>query len=148
MGRVDFTGLPDFEARLARHERAATEAVPEMLAAGAQVLAEAEKASIRKYDLIDKGALIKSVKPTKVKKKGSQSSVEVYPQGRNKKGERNATVGFVQEYGYATQTFRKNGSRAIGIHEPTPWHSEAVEKSRDEVQAAMDKVWKEKTQAE
>lgn len=86
MAKVDFTGLADFEARLKRREKAATEAVPAMLAAGAEVLVKAEQDEIERHDLIDKHALIDSIKPTKIKTVGSESSVEVYPQGKDKKG--------------------------------------------------------------
>lgn len=132
MAKVDFTGLADFEARLKRREKAATEAVPAMLAAGAEVLVKAEQDEIERHDLIDKHALIDSIKPTKIKTVGSESSVEVYPQGKDKKGARNATKGFVHEY----------GSSSI---EAKPWHSTAVEKSTEAVREAMNKKWEQIT---
>lgn len=132
MGRVDFTGLADIEARLKRREKAATEAVPAMLAAGAEVLVQAEREEIERHDLIDKHALMDSIKPTKIKTVGSESSVEVYPQGKDKKGVRNATKGFVHEYG---------SSRIEG----KLWHSGAVEKSTEAVREAIKKKWEQIT---
>ncbi len=132
MAHISFSGLEDFETRLARHEKAATDAVPDMLAAGGQAMVEAEKAAIRKYDLIDKGALMKSIKATKPRTKSTETSLEVYPQGKNRKGQRNATVGFVQEYGTSSMDAK-------------PWHSEAVEKGREPVREEMNRVWQEKT---
>lgn len=46
-----------------------------------------------------KGDLEKSIKQTSVKKKGKAQCVEVYPHGRNRRCESNATVGFVQQNG-------------------------------------------------
>lgn len=132
MAKIGLEGLDDFQRRLMRHEQAATEAIPEMLQAGADVLIEAEKAEIERYNLIDKHKMINSVRATKVKKKGADSYVEVYPQGKDAKGVRNATKGFIAQYGRSTQ-------------EAKPWHSDAIEKSSDEVRQAMAEKWAQKT---
>lgn len=72
--------------------------------AGERLSAEL-KSSIGRKGLVDTGQLKDSIKPSKVKAEGSARYVEVYPHGtrkktgKQKKGVRNAEVGFVLEYG-------------------------------------------------
>jgi hypothetical protein len=74
------------------------------------------------------GDLASSIKATSVKKKDSTQYVEVYPQATNRRGERNATVGFVHQYGRSNMPAR-------------PWFTSANEKAAGEVQEAMRQEW-------
>lgn len=52
------------------------------------------------------GQTLNSIVPRDVKETAFSTSVLVTPEGRNKKGERNATVAFVNEYGTRRQAAR------------------------------------------
>ena len=76
------------------------------------------------------GDLANSIKCTAVKKRGSGQCVEVYPHGKNRRGERNATVGFVHQYGRTNMPAR-------------PWFTRSHQKATPEVQAAMRQAWED-----
>ena len=104
MARFEVSGIEAAqEAFLRRSERAA-KAVPKMLKAGGAVLVKAEQEEIRRTFTSNRvtGDLANSIKCTAVKKRGSGQCVEVYPHGKNRRGERNATVGFVHQYARAS----------------------------------------------
>ena len=103
MARFEVSGIEAAqEAFLRRSERAA-KAVPKMLKAGGAVLVKAEQEEIRRTFTSNRvtGDLANSIKCTAVKKRGSGQCVEVYPHGKNRRGERNATVGFVHQHARA-----------------------------------------------
>ena len=52
------------------------------------------------------GDTARAVKKTKVRKNSGGKYITVYPQGRNRKGERNAAVAFINEYGKRGQPGR------------------------------------------
>ena len=112
-------------------ERAA-KAVPKMLKAGGAVLVKAEQEEIRRTFTSNRvtGDLANSIKCTAVKKRGSGQCVEVYPHGKNRRGERNATVGFVHQYGRSNMPAR-------------PWFTRSHQKATPEVQAAMRQAWED-----
>ena len=112
-------------------ERAA-KAVPKMLKAGGAVLVKAEQEEIRRTFTSNRvtGDLANSIKCTAVKKRGSGQCVEVYPHGKNRRGERNATVGFVHQYGRTNMPAR-------------PWFTRSHQKATPEVQAAMRQAWED-----
>mgnify|MGYP003192521123 CR=1 FL=1 len=121
MARFEVSGIEAAqEAFLRRSERAA-KAVPKMLKAGGAVLVKAEQEEIRRTFTSNRvtGDLANSIKCTAVKKRGSGQCVEVYPHGKNRRGERNATVGFVHQYGRTNMP------------------------ARPEVQAAMRQAWED-----
>lgn len=130
MARFEVNGIEGFEDKILKREAAATAAVPAMLKAGAAVLVDAQQAEIRSTFQSGRvtGDLASSIKATSVKKKDSTQYVEVYPQGTNRRGERNATVGFVHQYGRSNMPAR-------------PWFTSANEKAAGEVQEAMRQEW-------
>lgn len=130
MARFEVNGIEGFEDKILKREAAATAAVPAMLKAGAAVLVEAQQTEIRStfHSGRATGDLASSIKATSVKKKDSTQYVEVYPQGTNRRGERNATVGFVHQYGRSNMPAR-------------PWFTSANEKAAGEVQEAMRQEW-------
>lgn len=103
-----------------------------MLKAGGAVLVKAEQEEIRRTFTSNRvtGDLANSIKCTAVKKRGSGQCVEVYPHGKNRRGERNATVGFVHQYGRTNMPAR-------------PWFTRSHQKATPEVQAAMRQAWED-----
>ena len=76
------------------------ELVPEMLDMGAKIVTEEWKNSINRHDHIDSNAMIDSVGAKKGKAKNLR---EIYPQGKDKKGVRNAEKAFIAHYGKSGQ---------------------------------------------
>lgn len=130
MARFEVNGIEGFEDKILKREAAATAAVPAMLKAGAAVLVEAQQTEIRSTFTSDRatGDLANSIKATSVKKSGETQKVEVYPHGKNRRGQPNATVGFVHQYGRSNMPAR-------------PWLTSANEKAAGEVQKAMRQEW-------
>lgn len=131
MANFHVAGFDAVEQALLREEQTALEAVPEMLKAGAEVLANEQKAQIEAYNLVDKGALIRSIKADKIKGEGTGRYVEVYPHGKDKKGVRNAEKAFIAQYGRTRQPAK-------------PWFTTANEKAAPAVHEAMMQVWRDK----
>ena len=128
MAKFELTGLGDIEKMLLNRETTVTAAVPDMIQAGADELIKAEQEEMERLKLVDTGDMKKSVKATKLRKTDSGGFVEVYPQGKDRKGVSNATKAFVAQYG-------KNGMSA------RPWLTAARAKSGEKVSAAIRKVW-------
>ena len=128
MAKFELTGLGDIEKMLLNRETTVTAAVPDMIQAGADELIKAEQEEIERLKLVDTGDMKKSVKATKIRNTDSGGFVEVYPQGKDRKGVSNATKAFVAQYG-------KSGMSA------RPWLTAARAKSGEKVSAAIRKVW-------
>lgn len=128
MAKFELTGLGDIEKMLLNRETTVTAAVPDMIQAGADELIKAEQEEMERLKLVDTGDMKKSVKATKLRKTDSGGFVEVYPQGKDRKGVSNATKAFVAQYG-------KSGMSA------RPWLTAARAKSGEKVSAAIRKVW-------
>lgn len=94
----------------------------EMLDEGAKIITSEWKRSINKHKHVDTGAMVKSVgvaKGTKAKK-----FRDIYPQGKDKKGVRNAEKAFIAHYGKSGQ---------LGTH----FIDEAETNAKAEVAVAM-----------
>lgn len=135
MARFEVSGIEGMQDRLLKREAAATKAVPKMLKAGGAVLVKAQQEEIRRTFTGKRstGDLASSIKQTSVKKKGETQCVEVYPHGNNRRGQPNATVGFVLQYGRSNMPAR-------------PWFTSSKEKAAPEVQEAMRQAWEEEQQ--
>ena len=135
MARFEVSGIEGMQDRLLKREAAATKAVPKMLKAGGAVLVKAQQEEIRRTFTGKRstGDLASSIKQTSVKKKGETQCVEVYPHGNNRRGQPNATVVFVLQYGRSNMPAR-------------PWFTSSNEKAAPEVQEAMRQAWEEEQQ--
>lgn len=133
MARFNVVGLDDVQEQMLKRERIAAEAVPEMLKAGGAVMKEAQESEIRSTFRGDRstGDLAASIVVSDVKEKDGGKMVEVYPDGKDRHGVRNATKGFVLQYG------RKNMPAR-------PWFTAANTKAADAVNGEMRRVWEEK----
>lgn len=77
MGGFSTVGLEDVIEAFSRREQAATEAVPKMLKAGADVLVEAQRAEAKTMGLDDTGGFIDSIKATTVKGGSTEKYIDV-----------------------------------------------------------------------
>ena len=137
MAEFTTVGMEEIEKAFLRMEEVAVRAVPQMLKAGADVLVEAQRAEALAMGLNETGNLVKSIKATVVKGDDTEKYVDVYPQGRAKHGNdrkgdksnvRNATIGFVAEYGTSSQQAR-------------PYMTTANAKAHEKVIDAEFEIW-------
>ena len=131
MARFNVVGLDDLQEQMLQRAKIAEEAVPEMLKAGGAVMQEAQRAEIRTMfrSRRSTGDLAASIVVSKIKERDNGKMVEVYPDGKD--GVRNATKGFVLQYG------RKNMPAR-------PWFTAANTKAADAVNDEMRRVWEAK----
>lgn len=123
--------------RMLRQDAIVEEAVPEMLKAGGAVMQKAQQEEIktRFNSRRSTGALLASIKVSAVKEIDGGKRVEIYPNGKDKHGVRNAEKGFVLNYGRSNMPAR-------------PWFTAANEKAADDVVSEMRRVWEEKQNEE
>ena len=136
IANFEISGFSELEKRLLKRETAAVEAVPEMLKAAAEAVKESQKSEVKARFKSDRstGDLAESIESTKIENTQTQSFCYVYPQGNNRRGQRNATVGFVLHYG-------RTGKSAMA---PSHWLTAANEKVSSKAQDEMWKVWRKK----
>ena len=125
MAKFNVVGLDDVQEAMLRQDAIVEEAVPEMLKAGGAVMQKAQQ----------EGALLASIKVSAVKEIDGGKRVEIYPNGKDKHGVRNAEKGFVLNYGRSNMPAR-------------PWFTAANEKAADDVVSEMRRVWEEKQNEE
>lgn len=133
MAKFNVVGLDDIQDAMLRREAATVEAVPEMLKAGGAVMQKAQKDEISATFKSKRstGDMASSIVVSKIKEIDGGKRVEVYPDGKDRHGVRNATKAFVLQYG------RKNMPAR-------PWFTAANTKAADEVTAEMRRVWEAK----
>lgn len=73
--------------------------IDDMLNAKADIIEVAQKQRGRAMGVHNTGLTLSSIKRTKSKRNKGGRSLEIYPQGTNSKGVRNAEVAFMNEYG-------------------------------------------------
>lgn len=103
----------------------------EMLMAGAAEVRECWRESAQKHGHIDTGDMIDAIGfPKKPRTVAGVRRIDIYPQGKDRKGVRNAEKAFVLHYGT---------SKMPGSH----WVDYADELSGPRVEAAMKKIFDE-----
>lgn len=100
MARFQTDGIDSLIDSMTKLESDFPDAAMEMLFAGAEEVAEAWKESAIEHDLRDTDSMLESINYSKTPTKtGDIKSVEIYPQGMDKKGVRNAEKAFILHYG-------------------------------------------------
>ena len=128
-------GFDELLADLKQHGDLVSTAAPDMLQEGAAVVADSWRDAIRAHDLIDTGDMIDSVGPSDVVNTSSEKKIAVYPQGRDRKGIRNAEKAFINHYG---------ASRRKATH----FVDDAETKAEGPAVDAMAAVWFDKLESE
>lgn len=129
MARFDTSGLDDVLREMEAAGELVGETADEMLLAGAQVVSEEWKRAAREAGLVDTGAMLGSIGyPRKPTTSGDVRSIDIYPQGKDERGIRNAEKAFVNHYGT---------SRLPATH----FIDRADERSGPRVQAAFEEIW-------
>lgn len=129
MARFRTAGLDDVIDEMRRLGADSGGIADEMLMAGAEKVREAWKSAAQMHGHIDTGDLFDSIGYARQTKTiGDVKSIDIYPQGKDRKGVRNAEKAFVLHYG----TSRRPGSR---------WVDDADAISEETAIPAMVEVW-------
>ena len=112
MAEFSCNGLDDLMLSLQEIAAIPEEVQDEMLRAGAEVVAQAQREKVRAYGIYDGSSprhVADSIKPGKVKLKKGQRIIYVSPTGSRRRGKtvtRNSEILFVNEYGRREQKAR------------------------------------------
>ena len=112
MAEFSCNGLDDLMLSLQEIAAIPEEVQDEMLRAGADVVAQAQREKVKAYGIYDGSSprhVADTIKPGKVKLKKSQRVIYVTPSGSRRRGKsvtRNAEILFVNEYGKRGQKAR------------------------------------------
>lgn len=98
-----FDALSDDLAALAALPDSVIEAI---LEAEADVIVPAQRDTAQSMGVYESGVTAGSIKKSKVKKTATGKSLTVAPRGKNARGDRNAEVAFINEYGKEGQPAR------------------------------------------
>lgn len=127
-------GFDELLADLQKDKDLFDAAAPEMLQAGGEVIANAWRDAIRANDLVDTGDMLNAVRVFDVATEHVKK-VTVYPEGRDRKGVRNAEKAFINHYG---------ASRRKATH----FVDDAETNAKDPAIEAMAAVWYSKLESE
>ena len=129
MARFDTSGLDAVLEEMKREGEIAGPAADAMLMAGAEQVKLAWQRSADEHGHRDTGALIASIGYARhPKQAGDVRSIDIYPQGKDAKGVRNAEKAFILHYG----TSKRPGSG---------WVDDADRYSEETAIPAMAEVW-------
>ena len=129
MARFDTTGLDDIISQMERMGQTVGPVAEEMCMAAVEEIRDAWRASARSHGLVDTGAMIDSIgfgaAPVRA---GAILYNDVYPQGKDAKGVRNAEKAFILNYGKSNYPAQH-------------WIDDADEKSAEPVQSRIEAIW-------
>lgn len=129
MARFDVTGLEDTIREMRRLGEESGDAARAMLQAGAEKVKGAWRKATEAHGLVDTGDMLESIGFARNPKKiGDMMSVDIYPQGTDRKGVRNAEKAFILHYG----TSSRPATRFI---------DDADAMSEAEAIPAMEEIW-------
>lgn len=129
MARLDMSGMDEVIQQMKNMQMLTSKIADEMLVAGAEVMEQSWKKTIARFGLIDTDDMRKSVGYTrKPKSINDVRSIDIYPQGKDRDGVRNAEKAFVLHYGRSNM-------------DPTAFVDVAEQEAKAEADAAMEKIW-------
>lgn len=100
MARFDVTGLEEVLKEMARMDQLTGRVADAMLMAAAGVVREEWQKAIRQYGHVDTGSMLDAVGyPRKPATAGDVRTIDIYPQGTDSRGVRNAEKAFIAHYG-------------------------------------------------
>lgn len=135
MARVNTVGIDELADDIRKEAGTSRERIEKMIDRGAEIMTEAIREKAEAHGLRNTGKLIESIKPGPVQIYSDSASVDIWPQGTRKNGRkrgRNATVGFVQNYGRHYKHKYRPG---------TKFFDEAQADAADAVVEGMTKIW-------
>ena len=132
---TDISARSYFDGVIEREQQERLERRKKLLKIKLMQKAQQEEIKTRFNSRRSTGALLASIKVSAVKEIDGGKRVEIYPNGKDKHGVRNAEKGFVLNYGRSNMPAR-------------PWFTAANEKAADDVVSEMRRVWEEKQNEE
>lgn len=126
MASIDTVGLDELVNQMRRLGQNVEPVENEMLDAGADIIRDQWKATATQYGHVDTGAMVDSVVPVN----GNARALyrDIYPQGTDAKGVRNAEKAFILHYGKHNMP-------------GTYWVDDAEDKAGPEAIAACQEIW-------
>lgn len=129
MARLDVSGMDEVVEQMKNMQMLSSKVADEMLLAGAEIMKKSWQQTISRFGLIDTGDMLKSVGyPRKPKDINDARTIDVYPQGKDRDGVRNAEKAFILHYGRSNM-------------DPTEFVDVAEQEAKAEADAAMEKIW-------
>lgn len=129
MARFDMSGLEETIRDMQRMGQQSGNAAKAMLQAGAEKVKAAWRAATEAHGLVDTGDMLESIGFARNPKQiGDMLSIDIYPQGRDRKGVRNAEKAFILHYGTSR-------------HPATRFIDDADAMSEAEAIPAMEEIW-------
>lgn len=129
MAQFSTDGLNEIMAEMASMHESTGETAVEMLMAGAEEVKRAWKETAERHGYRETGDMIESIGYAKEPRwVGEIRSIDIYPQGKDRKGVRNAEKAYLLHYGT---------SKIHGSH----WVDEADQDAGPLVQDAFEKIW-------
>lgn len=145
MARFEVEGLDIIVEDMKRKGELAGETAQEMLMAGAEEVKQAWKGEAERRKFRDTSAMINSIGfPRSVKRASDIVSIDIYPQGKDKKGTRNAEKAFILHWGttsHAAQKRRKKKKFSGPGIPRTLWVDDADRASGPRVMDAFTRIW-------
>ena len=131
MARFEMDGFDELLADMKRMGELSGETADKMLMAGAEEVKKAWRQSAKRVPHRVSGDLIESIDyARKPKTAGDIRTIDIYPQGKDRKGVRNAEKAFVLNYGTKTRT-------------ASHWVDDADKASGEPVMQAITAIWDE-----
>jgi hypothetical protein len=130
VARLDYQGLDEVLDSMKRAGELIGPTADKMLQAGAEELSKSWVSAIKKHSLIKTGDMVNSVAPNKIRTTGGVRLVDVYPQGKDRKGVRNAEKAFVLHYG----TTRIKATRLV---------DDVEDGAEEPIQRVYERIWDE-----
>jgi hypothetical protein len=129
MARFDMSGLEETIRDMQRMGQQSGNAAKAVLQAGAEKVKAAWRAATEAHGLVDTGDMLESIGFARNPKQiGDMLSIDIYPQGRDRKGVRNAEKAFILHYGTSR-------------HPATRFIDDADAMSEAEAIPAMEEIW-------
>ena len=129
MARLEMDGFDELLAEMKRMGELSGEVADKMLMAGAEEVKKAWRQSAKRVPHRVSGDLIESIDyARKPKTAGDIRTIDIYPQGKDRKGVRNAEKAFILNYGTKTRT-------------ASHWVDDADRASGEPVMQAMTEIW-------
>lgn len=146
MAKFDVSGMDELLADMKRQGELAGQTADKMLMAGAEEVKEAWREEATRRDFHDMGDMIESIGFTrKPKTIADVRTIDIYPQGTDSKGVRNAEKAFVLHYGRkGSGKKHRHGKKFSGPGIPaTHWVDSAEDNAGPRALAAMEQIWDE-----
>ena len=106
MGKLKVSGIDNFLDDLSNLCKLPDAVVESMLNAEADVVVAAQRKMAKSMGVLATGVTASSIRKGKVEKRQGKLAITVSPRGKNRRGNRNAEVAFINEYGKHGQPAR------------------------------------------